>query len=164
MARSPCVGFRSSVVAATLLAFLAPRLMGCSMAFVHGPPTGPQPDPAPLDCTTSGALPFLDAVGGTLVTFGTGVQLAAGASDGGSVQMPLVVVGLSAMVLLFYSSTAGFELASACREAKKRDTVMPPRVVVRRRGIGPAPAAASMPPEPMPPPPPPLVPQKTDGE
>jgi hypothetical protein len=161
------VGFRSFAVIATLVPFLAQALTGCSMALVKGPPTGPQPDPPPpLDCTTSTVLPFVDAVGGTLVTFGTGVQLATGASNGGSVQIPLVVVGLSAMVLLFYSSTTGFRLTSACREAKKRAAAMPARVV-RRRGAAPAPLPPPplrAPAEPMPPAPVPIVPQKADPE
>ena len=167
MFRRRRVGSCSFAVTAALVPFLAQALTGCSMALVVGPPTGPQPDPPPpLDCTTSAALPFVDAVGGTLVTFGTGVQLAAGASNGGSVQIPLVVVGLSAMVLLFYSSTTGFERTSACREAKKRDAAMPPHGV-RRRGVAPAPAAtppSRAPAEPMSPPPAPLVPQQADPE
>jgi hypothetical protein len=130
------------------------------MALVTGPPRGPQPDPPPpLECTTNAAWPVLDAVGGALVTFETGVHLAVGESNG-SVQIPLVVVGLSAMILLFYSSTTGFAQTSACRAAKKREAEMPrPPRVIRSRVARPA---AAPPSEPVPLPPPPLVPQNTD--
>ena len=162
MDRGRRVALRSVVAGATMSLFAAHATSGCSMALVKGPPTGPQPDPPPpLECTTNVTWPILDAVGGALVTFETGALVAVGEAKG-SLQVPLVVVGLSAMVLLFYSSTTGFSATRACREAKKREAWMPrpPPRVVRMRIVQPV----APPPEPVPPPPPPLVRQKADPE
>jgi hypothetical protein len=163
-----------------LLPILAQSVGGCSLAAVQGPPETVQRNPPPIRCTTSLFLPITDGVVGGMVVIETGFQIAADQMQSGSLLVPFLLVGASAVGLLLYSSGVGMDRVDACREAKakelRRQQRPPPRLAAP-----PVPVAAPPPTVRTPPPAPdtdqtpesptvapvpaePRVPQRADPE
>lgn len=103
---------------------LALSSTGCSLVFVHGPPSGHESMPA-FACTESTVLPVLDAVG----TAGSLVAAATARDDDPDEDRGYLVPVLSAQqnvaanlglaAALGVSAWVGFRRVAACREAQE---------------------------------------------
>jgi len=132
----PCSALCTLVLGAALAG-----TTGCSFVLVHGPPAG-HDRLAAFSCTSSNALPILDAIAAGTGLFVGGTLLAATSSDASGWVAPYVVVGAGfALDGLVYGTSAvsGFVKTSRCRAALRE-------LGAREAGAGRAPARRAAPP------------------